>query len=421
VKKLLLRIFKWEYIWLCLIVIATLAMHFSIVDNVKDPILDEAHYAGYFGAEHEPVNGDAYSIIQDHKDLRPEHPPLSKLFIVGGILALGDNPWGWRVPSIIMGTIGIGLFFFICRKLGMSRRAVNFATFLMAFENFSFLMASVAMLDVFFVTLMMAFFLLYLHRRYVLSGIFIGMSAVAKLFAATGTPTLLIHWLFTQQKSVPRPEITIYPGVTVQTAGSINEGHSKRFIWTVILAPVSFLAWMALFDFSISRTFQNPLARVQEMLSLSGSLKFSNVVHPALSRPWSWLLNYEPMAFWYSPHYTGAISLSVWIFMIPVVLYMLYRAAKKNDAGLFGFAWFLGTFLVWIPISILTDRVSFIFYFYPTIGALCLGLGLGLNEALEWASSRRNRVKIPVVTAVIIFFLFHIANFVVLTSVFIRS
>ncbi len=418
-KRIFLRLCRWEYLWLCLMVISTLGMHFSIVDLVKEPILDEAHYAGYFGAEHEPVSGDAYSIIHDHKDLRPEHPPLAKLFIVGGILAMGDNPWGWRVPAIIMGTIGIVFFFFICRKLGMSRRAVNFATFLLAFENFTFVHASVAMLDVFFVTLMLAFFLLYLHRKYVLSGLFIGLAAVAKLFAATATPTVFIHWLFTRQRKTQPSDIILYPGVTVHKEGL--KGHSKRFILTVILAPLSFIGWMALFDFAISRTFQNPLTRIQEMLSLSGSLKFSNVVHPALSRPWEWLLNYEPMAFWYSPHYTGAVSLSVWMVMIPVVLYMLYRAAKKNDAGLFGFAWFLGTFLVWIPISIATNRVSFIFYFYPTIGALCLGIGLGLNEALEWAAARRLRIKVPIVAGVIAFLLFHLANFVILTPVFLHS
>jgi dolichyl-phosphate-mannose-protein mannosyltransferase len=397
VKKILLRIYRWEFIWLTLMVIATVAMHIIIVNDTKDPILDEAHYAGFYGEDHKPTSGDAYSIIHDHKDLRPEHPPLGKLFIVGGIYTLGDNPWGWRIPSVVMGTIGIILFFFICRKLGMSRRATNFAAFLLAFENFTFVQASVAMLDVFFVTLTLAFFLLYLYRQYILSGLFIGLAASAKLFAAMATPPLLIHWLFTKAK------------------------HTKFFILTVVLAPLSFIGWMALFDFAISRTFQNPLARIQEMLSLSASLTFANTTHPALSRPWSWLLNYQPMAYWYSPHYTGAISLSIWVVMIPVVLYMLYRAVKRNEAGLFGFAWFFGTFLLWIPISIYSNRVSFVFYFYPTIGALCLGLGLGLNEALEWASSRRNRVKIPVVAAVIVFFLFHIASFVILSPVFFRA
>jgi predicted membrane-bound dolichyl-phosphate-mannose-protein mannosyltransferase len=157
------------------------------------------------------------------------------------------------------------------------------------------------------------------------------------------------------------------------------------------------------------------------MLSLSGSLTFANTTHPALSRPWEWLLNYRPMAFWYTPHYTGAINLSIWLVMIPVVLYMLYRAVKGNEAGLFGFAWFVGTFLFWIPISIFTDRVSFIYYFYPTIGALCLGLGLGLNDLMQWVAVKQPKIKIPVKAGIGVFFLIHIASFIILTPVFLRT
>ncbi|MDD5701550.1 MAG: glycosyltransferase family 39 protein [Dehalococcoidales bacterium] len=386
IKRILTRAYSWEYFWLCLIVVVTLAMHFSIITQPNELVLDEQHYVK-----------DARYILTNEQTQRPEHPPLAKLFISSGLAAFGDNPWGWRIPSIIMGTIGIILFYFICRRLGMSGRASNIATFIFGFENFNFMLASVAMLDVFFVTLMLAYFLLYLSREYVLAGIFIGLSALAKLYAAMGTPALLIHWLLSRAKPSP------------------------WFALTVILAPISFIALMPIFDFAITHQFQNPISRITDMMSLSSSLTFANTTHPSLSRPWEWLLNYIPMAFWYTPHYTGAVSPSVWGFIIPVVLYMIYKAVKGNEAGLFGFAWFFSTFLLWIPISILTNRVSFLFYFYPTIGALCLGLGLGLNQALDWVSSQKRKVKIPVMAGIVIFFLFHIASFIVLTPVFIRS
>jgi dolichyl-phosphate-mannose-protein mannosyltransferase len=398
IKNILSRIFKWEYLWLSLIVIITLVMHFSIINDVKVPILDEVYYAGYYPEQQGDLHyGDAYNILSLHSDARPEHPPLAKLLIAASIAVLGDNAMGWRTSAVVFGTISIVLLYFICRRLNMSRRAANIATFLFAFENFSFMLASIAMLDVFFLTLTLAFFLLYLNRQYIFSGIFVGLAALAKLFAAMGTPTLFVHWVFTK---------------TNQT---------RWFIATVILSPLSFVGFLTLFDYIITRNLINPLTRIKEMLSLSGSLTFANTTHPAMSRPWEWLLNYKPMAFWYAPHYTGAISPSVWGVIIPVVLYMVYRAFKRNDAGLFGFSWFLGTFLLWIPISIFTDRISFIFYFYPTVGAICLGLGLGLNEALEWASHRTRKVKVPAIAAITAFFLFHIASFIVLTPVFFRT
>jgi dolichyl-phosphate-mannose--protein O-mannosyl transferase len=77
------------------------------------------------------------------------------------IYVFNDNPWCWRFFPILFGTIGIILFYFLCRKLDMPRDVSSIAAFLLAFENMTFLMAGVAMLDVFCVTLMIAGFLLY--------------------------------------------------------------------------------------------------------------------------------------------------------------------------------------------------------------------------------------------------------------------
>ena len=53
----------------------------------------------------------------------------------------------------------------------------------------------------------------------------------------------------------------------------------------VLAAPLFFVAFMPVFDFAISHQFQNPINRIKEMLTLSGSLTFANTTHPALSRP----------------------------------------------------------------------------------------------------------------------------------------
>jgi len=386
IKSSLSRFYHWEYFWLCLIVIVTLAMHFSIIANPAEAVFDEQHYIK-----------DARVIMDTYHDDRPEHPALSKVFIIGGIYLFGDNPWGWRFPSVIAGTIGLILFYLICRRLQMSRTGASLATFLLGFENFYFLQAGMAMLDVFYVVLMFAFFWLYLNRQYLLSGVFIGLSALCKLYAALGTPVLLIHWMFTRTK------------------------QSRWFALTVIFAIVSVVALMPIFDYALNHEFQNPAIRIKDMLSLSSSLTFETAAHPSMSRPWSWILNYIPMAYWYSPHFTGAVSLTIWILIIPVVLYLLYRAIQRHEAGLFGFAWFLSTFILWIPISIATNRISFIFYFYPTIGAFCLGLGSGLDEALQWSSTCTTKVKYSLKAVIILFLLFHFLCLAILSPVFFRT
>jgi dolichyl-phosphate-mannose-protein mannosyltransferase len=387
IKEAFLRIYRWEHFWLCLLVVATLVMHFVIIASPSELILDEQHYVP-----------EALNIIDNQEILRPEHPPLGKLFLVAGIEIFGDNPFGWRFFSIIFGTATIVLFYFLCRRLEMSRNATNIATFLLALENMTFVQASVAMLDVFCLTFMLAAFLLYTSRQYAASGIVIGLSALAKLNGALAALALFLHWLFRRR------------------------GRSWWFALAVVLAPMTFVGLMPLFDLAIVQDFSaliDPFNRIKTMLSLSGSLTFITVDHPAMSRPWEWLIYYKPMGYWWDPHYLAAISPSVWALVIPTFAYMVYRAVKGSRAGLFGTAWFAGTYLVWIPLSLITNRVSYIYYFYPTVGAVCLGLGLGLTQLLDFYWERRRGKLKRTVLALFIFYLsFHLVCFVILSPVF---
>ena len=62
IKRNLSRAYRWEYFWLCLLVVATLVMHFVIITNPSELILDEQHYIP-----------DAQNIIAEHETLRAEH------------------------------------------------------------------------------------------------------------------------------------------------------------------------------------------------------------------------------------------------------------------------------------------------------------------------------------------------------------
>jgi dolichyl-phosphate-mannose-protein mannosyltransferase len=387
IKRNLSRAYRWEYVWLCLLVVATLAMHFVIIASPPELILDEMHYVP-----------EARNIIEEHDILREEHPPLGKLFIVAGIELFGDNPWGWRFFSVIFGTATIVLFYFLCRRLDMSRNAASIATFLLALENMSFVQASVAMLDVYCLTFMVASFLLYASRQYAASGIAVGLSALAKLNGALAAPAMFIHWLFRRS------------------------GRSWWFVLTVVLAPIAFVGLMPLFDLAIVRDFSalvDPISRIKTMLSLSSGITFAYADHPAMSRPWEWLIYYRPMGYWYSPHYIAGISPSIWALIMPTFAYMVYRAVRGSQAGLFGVAWFASTYLVWIPISLITDRVSYIYYFYPTVGAVCLGLGLGLSQLLEFYQRRSPGKLKKTVLALFTFYLsFHLICFVILSPLF---
>ena len=380
VKRLIGWFRRWEYSGLCLLVLIILVLHFSIIMQPNEPLFDEKHYVP-----------DARLIIDGEGTERLEHPPLSKLFIVAGIQLFGDNPWGWRFLPIIFSVAGIVFFYLICRRLNLSKRVSFLATFLLALENLSFVQGSIAMLDVFSLTFTLAAFWLYLKGRYVMSGVAVGLSVLAKLSGALAILVIGLHWLLTRWQ---RP---------------------RRFLLSMLAAPISFVALMPLFDFAIWHKWLNPFARIQEMLDLIGSITFSGVDPGTGSHPWEWILFPEVMPYWWTPRYLGMISPTLWVFIIPIVIFITYKALKGNTPVLFPFAWFVGAYLVLIPASLITDRVTYIFYIYPAIGAISIGLGIALFRLLDVAEARqKGKLRRFIVVVVPLYLLLHMYAFIII-------
>jgi predicted membrane-bound dolichyl-phosphate-mannose-protein mannosyltransferase len=385
VKERWQRIAKWQHLVLCLLVLATLILHFVLIMNPPELVLDEYHY----------VN-DARGILASQDTARPEHPPLGKLFVVAGMRIFGDNPMGWRFFAVIFGTACVVLFYFICRALNMPQNAVLFATFLFTLENMTFVQSSVAMLDIYSQVFTLGAFLLYLKGGYLLSGISTGLSALAKLGGALTYPAIFIHWIFSKERK------------------------SWQFLGLTLLAPISFALFLPAFQFALDGQALNPVEQIKNMLSLSGSLTFASTTHPAASRPWEWILRPEAMYYWYDPHYISMVSITVWGLIIPSVIYMIFRAKKGNNAALFGLSWFAGLYLVWIPMSLITNRISYPYYFYPVVGAIIIGIALAMSQILEIEKAKGEKRRRAATGGVVTYLVVHAAFFVIVSPVFSR-
>ena len=365
--NLFMLIIHWEYFWLSILVVLLLGMHFSLVyqqyhpfylfEEVGGPyaflspeqtIFDEAHYIE-----------NSRSILNGEGDMRGEHPPLGKVLILAGIKIFGDNPFGWRFFPILMGVAGIVFFYLTCRRLNMGKWAAYLATFFLAFENLTFTLSSVAMLDVFMLPLMMAAFWLYLRHNYLLAGLLVALTALVKITGVLILPAILLHWMI------------------------FRRDGDWKFLGLLIVAAVSFVALLSGLEYFTVGQLTNPITRISSMLGGMSALTFETAAHPYMSRPWWWILKVDIMPFAYVPHYVATVGLTLWGLIIPALIYMIYRSCKGNEASRFALLWFFGTYILWIPLSLLTDRVSFVYYFYPSIGAICIGMGLAFNRLGE--------------------------------------
>ena len=354
-RSWLSRLTAWQYTPLCLLLLLVLLLHLDTIYHLPNLAFDENYYVP---AAHSILTGEGSDIAG--------HPPLGQLLIAWGFWMFGSGPLGWRIVSVVFSVIGVAFFYLICRRLDIPRGVSLLAVCLLAVESMTFFMGSIAMLDVFCLTFMLAAFWAYLKQRPLLAGLLVALAALAKLNGWLALAVILLHWLMTSRRDI-KPALLL-------AAASL----------------ASFFVLLSLLDLIMWHQWLNPFERIGDMLAYTRGITFADwYAAPAgaePSRPWEWLgrlVYMQSLAFdgvkheWYVQALM-VISPAVWVFIIPSMLYMAYRAFKRSRAALLAISWFTGTYLVWLPLSLISDRLSYVFYFYPTIGAVCIGIALGL-------------------------------------------
>jgi dolichyl-phosphate-mannose--protein O-mannosyl transferase len=129
--------------------------------------------------------------------------------------------------------------------------------------------------------------------------------------------------------------------------------------------------------------------------------------------------NVPVIVYSYNPQYLSFISSTIQILIIPTIGYMIYKAIKGSKPAGLVLLWFLATYLVWIPLDIATNRVTFVYYFLSATPAICIGLGMALSDALDQLKKRRtelNRLSTGVALSygvICLYLLLHFAIFII--------
>ena len=207
--------------WCAVIALAFFALVLVRIGIPTKPYFDEIHY---LPAARGLLDGNAW--------LNREHPMLGKELMAAGIALLGDNPWGWRLPSALASVVA--LYASMRALWHASQRPFATIAFglLLASGFFLFVHARIGMLDAFMVAFLAVAFWQSAaairepergRRSLVIAGIALGLALGAKWNAIPLAPLPGLAFLAVRLGSVGWRGLTTHrappvPGVRLAEA-----------------------------------------------------------------------------------------------------------------------------------------------------------------------------------------------------------
>jgi dolichyl-phosphate-mannose--protein O-mannosyl transferase len=342
-------------------------------------IFDEAYYvnaARVIAGIHPPA-GVPYAQAPLHKDPNAEHPQLAKLIIAGGIELFGDNPWGWRLGSVLFGLIAIVAMYALVRAARGSPWLAVGASGVMALDNLMLIHGRIATLDIYTIAMVLVAAALYVRGWALAAGLALGIAACMKLVGLGVIPAfvlleaLRVAWARGRQPGIWRTLWARARPLLVMLAATL--ATLLLGVWLLDLA-------MPAYDPGAHVTYAgSPFTHIGHMLSYAANLKAVPNATGISSTPWQWLLDQKPID--YSRVAVNSLSgghivasravfaargeINPFIIMLAMpALFAAIAAAwyERDEIAALGAAWCLGTFAVFVIQADLFDRISYLYY-----------------------------------------------------------
>jgi dolichyl-phosphate-mannose-protein mannosyltransferase len=364
------------------------------------------------------------------------HPPMGKWLISLGIRALGWEPLGWRIASVIAGALTVGLLYLLARRLLQSTTAATFAAGLLAIDFLHLVQSRIAMLDVFLTMFVVAAFTFVVIDRDSVARARSGGARDTVWTAVRSRP-----WLVAAGIAAGGAIATKWVGV-LGLLGSASvalllmarvsgawSGHALatavRREWlalTIAFGMTPALVYTATYGPRVEgAVFRSPLARgswvrgfareQRDMLQFhrsSAEIRYLGTTNPFASPAWSWPLVRRPMIYYSEPR-TGAGRETIMAIGNPLVwwtalaclgaLVIGLTRRRGSDAAVVAVVGFAA---VYGPLLIVSAAraATFIYYMLPAVPFMCLGIAAVVAALRTPQSQRRAMIAISVVAAV---------------------
>jgi dolichyl-phosphate-mannose--protein O-mannosyl transferase len=368
-----------------------------------------------------------------HNDLKgisyfdPE-PPLSKLIIASGewlygwwratfegahgdYADLGFNTFGWRIMSVIFGSLCVPMMYLLARRLWPYRPFAVAAATLVCFDGMFFVQSRIGMIDIFPIFLIMlsyAAFLIHLDSRserdslvtLLLLGVVLGLAIAAKWIALAALASIV--FFLVARPILHNAGFAFGIGKDAHRLGGDEgtpalPGGARADLYTVtaVLAFVGIplviylLSWIPFFTRGQFHSLADLVTYQQQAYEYHAHL---TATHPYGSPWYSWPFLYRPVAYYYEyvglgtdqfsgqQLVAGIVNLGnplIWWASIPAVLSLPYFVLRhRSFPAAVILVGFLTQFLPW-------SRITRVIFLYHMFGGLIF-MVLALAFVLAW-------------------------------------
>ena len=315
-----------------------------------------------------------YVNVPQGLDPNHEHLPLAKLLIALSMWVVGNNGYGWRIPSVIFGSISILAFYLLMKRVSNEPVIPILATFLLSFDNLMFVHSRIATLDIFSLGFMLLGLYWYFSGHPYLSAVGMALSTLAKETGIAGLGIIVV--------------IELVRFVNRRTEGATWNEFFSWFEKYVLTYGVCFVLLLTIMD-RYWVGYSNPLDQIRYIMNYSSALT-STCPNGIISCPWQWLLNQLTIPYlkvnvqqtaggvttsFVSVSFDGAMNPAISFLTIPAMLYCAYNYyQRRDDLSLVSLLLFAATYLPFYPGVVLGQRVTYLFYFLGAVPAVCAAI-----------------------------------------------
>lgn len=378
--------------WCVLFALGFFALVLIRLGIPSKPMFDEVHYL--------PA---ARNLLALSTAINREHPMLGKEILALGMWLIGDNPWGWRLPSAIMGAVGL---FASMRAVWLATRSVATTVLfgLLMATNFSwFIQSRIAMLDM-AMAMSMAVAMWQavaawadpqrgrLHLAW--CGLFLGLSLSAKWTGAPllALPGLCFAWLRWQGLEGETPKAKTARFLTARGIGPVRQvSLLEAAFWLGLMPVLVYLATFTPYYFYDARklnTLGDLFALQVKMVTLQDSVVKP---HTYMSQWWQWVLNIRPIWYLYENvdgAQRGVLLLGnpfTMLAALPALLWCAWLGFTRKDAvKLAVFALYVVSVFYWA-----VNGKPVQFYYHYLLAAVFAMVAIALVVGEWWDKNRR--------------------------------